>query len=67
MFIIEVIEALESYFPLSFQESWDNSGFQVLFKHDILSGILLSLDIRKETVEEAKENNCNLIISHHPL
>ncbi|WP_291493549.1 Nif3-like dinuclear metal center hexameric protein [Desulfurella sp.] len=67
MFIFEAIEALESFFPLSFQESWDNSGFQVLFKHKILSGILLSLDVRQKTVEEAKQNNCNLIISHHPL
>lgn len=67
MFIFEAIEALESYFPLSFQESWDNSGFQVLFKHNILSGILLALDIRLETIKEAKQNDCNLIIAHHPL
>ncbi len=67
MFIIEAVEALESYFPLSFQESWDNSGYQIIFKHNILNGILLTLDVRMETLQEAIENGCNLIISHHPL
>ncbi|MGB9755894.1 MAG: Nif3-like dinuclear metal center hexameric protein [Desulfurella sp.] len=67
MFIFEAVEALESYFPLSLQESWDNSGFQILFNEHPLKGILLALDIRFETVIEAIENDCNLIISHHPL
>lgn len=67
MFIIEAIEALEDYFPLSSQESWDNSGYQIIFKHNILKGILLALDVKMETLQEAIENDCNLIISHHPL
>lgn len=67
MFIFEAIEALESYFPLSFQESWDNSGFQIIFKQQTLNGILLALDIRFQTIIEAIKNDCNLIISHHPL
>ncbi len=58
---------LESVVPLSFQESYDNTGIQVGdFEKDVES-VLLSLDITEEVVDEAAENRCDLIISHHPL
>ncbi len=62
-----LIERLQVYFPLSLQESWDNSGLQISPKDRFIKAILLSLDITKPTLNEAYEKGCNLIIAHHPL
>ena len=62
-----LIERLQVYFPLSLQESWDNSGLQISPKDRFIKAVLLSLDITKSTLNEAYEKGCNLIIAHHPL
>ncbi len=67
MDVTKVIEVLEAYFPLSLQEGWDNSGLQISPKDSSIKGILLSLDVGLDTIDEAIDNNCNLIIAHHPL
>lgn len=67
MKILELVKNLEKDFPLSHQESYDNSGFQISFPQHEITGLLLTLDIDKQTLDEAIEKKCNLIISHHPL
>ncbi len=67
MDINRVIEVLEAYFPLSLQEGWDNSGLQISPDNNFVKGVLLSLDVGINTIEEAKNCGCNLIIAHHPL
>ena len=67
MKIIDVTEALGEKFPLYYQEDFDNSGSQILFKDEQLKGVYVCLDVSLETVEDAVRNHCNLIISHHPL
>ena len=67
MIIRELIKHLETLFPISLQESYDNSGNQIIFKQNSLGNILLALDINETIVNEAINNNCNLIINHHPL
>ena len=67
MRVEEVIGYLEAYFPLSLQEGWDNSGLQVSPKDNSIKGILLALDITDNTLNEAIELGCNLVIAHHPL
>ncbi len=62
-----LIERLQVYFPLSLQESWDNSGLQISPKDRFIKAVLLSLDVTKSTLDEAYEKGCNLIIAHHPL
>ena len=67
MKIKEIISCLESYAPLSFQESYDNSG---LIAGDPLQNIesaLLSIDVTEEVINEAIKLGSGLIISHHPL
>jgi dinuclear metal center YbgI/SA1388 family protein len=67
MKINEIIQFLESRVPLSLQESYDNCGL-LTGDHDwTISGVLLTLDVTSEVVEEAIAENCNMIISHHPL
>jgi dinuclear metal center YbgI/SA1388 family protein len=65
--IKDIINHLESYAPVSYQESYDNSGLLVGDKEAEITRILISLDATEEVVEEAIQSGCNLIISHHPV
>lgn len=66
--IKDVAETLERFAPLPLQESYDNAGLQIgLTTDENVSGVLLCLDITEKVIEEATENQCNLIVSHHPL
>lgn len=67
MQIKEIIEKFEEKYPLSIQESWDNSGIQVGDVNQELTNIITTLEITPETIEFAIEQNANLIISHHPI
>jgi len=67
MKIAEIIYALEQIAPPSLQEDYDNAG---LITGDLswnCTGILCSLDATEEIIEEAKANNRNLVIAHHPI
>ena len=67
MKIKEIAQYLESIAPLSLQESYDNAGLIVGNSDGECSGILTSLDVTEEVVEEAVRRNCNLIVGHHPV
>ena len=58
---------LDTIVPLSFQESYDNSGLQVGLPERDISSALITLDVTEETIEEAISEKCDIIISHHPL
>jgi len=63
----EVAAIVESWAPLSIQESWDNAGFCVGSPQTQVEGVLLSLDVTPQVIEEAFTLGANMIISHHPL
>ncbi|HNP19053.1 MAG TPA: Nif3-like dinuclear metal center hexameric protein [Fulvivirga sp.] len=65
--IKDIIQHLESVAPLSYQESYDNSGLLTGNKDNIVTGVLVTLDVTEKVVEEALNTNCNLIIAHHPI
>jgi dinuclear metal center YbgI/SA1388 family protein len=67
MIIKEVTNYIEELAPLNYAEEFDNVGLLVGTYNTIVSGILVTLDTLEETVEEAIANNCNLIISFHPI
>lgn len=67
MEIKDLINKLNEKYPLDLQEEWDNSGLQVGNVNNKLENILVSLDLEFESIKKAIDNNCNLIISHHPL
>ncbi len=67
MIINEIIQYLESIAPPEYQESYDNSGLMVGDLERNCTGIIVCLDCTENTIREAGINNCNLIISHHPL
>ena len=63
----KLIESLEQWAPLNYQEDYDNSGLIVGSPEDEIHAALVSLDCTEQIVDEAIEKNCNLIISHHPI
>ncbi len=67
MIIGDVIKKLEKIAPLQYQESYDNSGLLVGNPKEKFQKALVTLDCTEEVVEEAINESCNLIISHHPI
>ena len=67
MQIKDISRFIESIAPLAFQESYDNAGLIVGNMEDEVSGILITLDITEDIMDEAIRKNLNLIISHHPI
>ena len=62
----DVAQYLESFAPLSLQESYDNSGLLVGNSDDPVKGALICLDCTEEVLDEALRLDCNMVISHHP-
>ena len=67
MIIQDVINHLEDFAPLAYAENFDNVGLLVGNKNTKLTGVLVTLDTLEALVDEAIENNCNLIVSFHPI
>ncbi|WMJ74317.1 Nif3-like dinuclear metal center hexameric protein [Cytophagaceae bacterium ABcell3] len=65
--ISEVVNYLESIAPTALQESYDNSGLLTGNSSTEVKNILITLDTTEDVIKEAIANNCNLIISHHPI
>lgn len=63
----ELVRKIEEFAPLDTQESWDSSGWGVDLEGEEVNKILFALTITDDVVRQAKEKNCNMIISHHPL
>jgi len=67
MLLRELTDYLESLAPLSYQETYDNSGLLVGHPDSEVRQALLSLDCTEEVVDEAIRSGCDLVISHHPI
>ena len=67
MTVNDIFDCLTEIAPLHWQESYDNAGLQVGDMNAEVRKALICLDITEEIVDEAIAQNCNLIISHHPL
>lgn len=63
----DVTAVLESFAPLSLQESYDNAGLILGNPNQEVVGILIALDVTLAVIEEAITSGCNLIVTHHPL
>ncbi len=67
MIIQDVINHLEQLAPQAYSEDFDNTGLLVGDSNQPLTGVLVTLDTLEAVVDEAIENNCNLIVSFHPI
>lgn len=67
MKIREIVQYLEQTAPVSYQESYDNSGLIVGNLSQEITGVLLTLDCIESIIDEAISKKCNFIIAHHPI
>ena len=65
----DVLKYLESRFPYDLAADFDKGkiGLTIGNKNNIVTGIVCSLDLTNEVIEDAIEKNANLIICHHPF
>ena len=63
----KVMDSLEEWAPLSYQEGYDNAGLIVGDPKTEIKGVIIALDSTEEVVEEAIHLGANLIIAHHPI
>jgi dinuclear metal center YbgI/SA1388 family protein len=67
MQIHQIIQELERWAPLSYQEDYDNCGLLLGDRTRTCTGILISLDVTESVIQEAIDKKANLIVAHHPL
>ena len=67
MKISEIASVIESFAPLSWQESYDNSGLVVGRPDDEVHSALLAVDVTDEVLDEAEREGCDMVITHHPI
>ena len=67
MKVKDITDIIESFAPLSLQESYDNSGLVVGRPDDEVHGVLLAVDVTEEVLDEAEREGCNMVITHHPI
>lgn len=65
--IKDIISVMEDFAPKCLKEDFDNVGLMVGDKEKTVKKILLALDCTLDVIQEAKENDIDLIITHHPL
>ena len=63
----EIIKYLEEWAPKGIAWDKDNVGLQIGNPGIKIKNILLSLDLSDAVIKDAIENNCNFIITHHPV
>ena len=63
----EIISLMGEIAPVRLAEEWDNVGLQIGDINNEVGKILLALDLNNKVIDEAIENNCNMIITHHPV
>lgn len=62
----DIYSFLNEVMPFETQEKWDNSGLLVNCDKETAK-VLCCLDVTKESVDKAVEQNCGIIVSHHPV
>ena len=68
MYKYEITKKIEQFAPLETQEEWDCSGWAVNVEgQDQINKLMLCLTVTDNVIRQAKEQNCDMIISHHPL
>ncbi|MCG8186161.1 Nif3-like dinuclear metal center hexameric protein [Tenacibaculum finnmarkense] len=67
MQIKDVTNYIEELAPLAYAESFDNVGLLIGDYSTKVTGVLVTLDTLEKTVDQAIAENCNLIVSFHPI
>ena len=62
-----LIDKIESKYPTNLAYDWDNVGLLVGDAEEEIDKVLVCLEANEAIVEEAINNNVNLIVTHHPF
>jgi dinuclear metal center YbgI/SA1388 family protein len=67
MKIKQIFPILQELAPLEYAEDFDNVGLLVGNQEQEITGILVCHDALESIIDEAIENNCNLVVCFHPI
>lgn len=67
MLLKTIIKKIESKYPLNLAYDWDNVGLLVGDFDMNVEKVLVVLESNEKVIDEAIENNIDLIITHHPF
>lgn len=62
-----IVDKLHLFAPPQAAESYDNVGLLVGYPQQEATGALINLDVTEAVLQEAKDLNINLIVTHHPV
>lgn len=63
----QIFKSIEKWAPKHLAYEWDPIGLQVGSKTATTKKVMITLDVIEDVVDEAIEQNVDLIIAHHPL
>lgn len=63
----QIIDQFEAFAPPRYAEPHDPIGLQIGNRDQIVHKVLVTLDVRPEVVQEAIDQDIDLILAHHPL
>ena len=63
----DILKMVDGIAPFGLAEKWDNCGLQAGDPGWPVSRILVCLDVSAKAIAAAKNLNCDLLLSHHPL
>jgi len=67
MKVANVTSVIEDMIPLGLAQSWDNVGLLIGDAKARVSRILLTIDVTREVVAEARAMKAQLIVAYHPV
>jgi len=67
MKIKDIAEQIEKIAPLKLAQDWDNVGLLIGDAQRNVKNILLTIDVTREVLAEAKKLKTDLIVSYHPV
>ncbi len=67
MTLSNLLATFETLWPKATAEDWDRPGLMVGHPDQEIKKVLLSVDVTSEVLDQAVQENCQLLITHHPL
>lgn len=63
----DICQIIDGLCPFALQEDWDNSGLQIGDPDAEVTKALVAFDFTEEVLAEAKKNDVQLVVTHHPF
>ena len=67
MKVQEIYDIINQIAPFELAEEWDNVGILAGSAHQEVERVLCALDLNPAVIEEAKQKDVQLIVTHHPI